>query len=201
MAALGIEEKGAVVVVTAGQGWHPGVVGLVAARLKERYGRPAFAIALEPGGIGTGSGRSITGVDLGSAVRHAVAYRPADQGRRPRDGGRHHDCARTSSRPFRAYPGGGAARGGRAGAARGLLLESMARSRPRGATVAMLNDIARAGPFGAGHAEPVFALPSHIIAYAEEVGQAHVRARLRAGDGTMLNAIAFRAAGKPLGER
>ncbi len=58
MAALGIEEKGAVV-VTAAEGWHPGVVGLVAARLKEKFGRPAFAIALEPGGIGTGSGRSI----------------------------------------------------------------------------------------------------------------------------------------------
>src|SRR5207253_1699035 len=72
MAALGVEEKGAVV-VTAGHGWHPGVVGLVAARLKEHYGRPAFAIALEPGGIGTGSGRSIQGVDLGAAVRHAVA--------------------------------------------------------------------------------------------------------------------------------
>jgi single-stranded-DNA-specific exonuclease len=53
MAALGIEEKGAVV-VTAGQGWHPGVMGLVAARLKERYGRPAFAIALEPGGSAPG---------------------------------------------------------------------------------------------------------------------------------------------------
>src|SRR5215472_5149105 len=72
MAALGIEEKGAVV-VTAAAGWHPGVVGLVAARLKERFGRPAFAIALEPGGIGTGSGRSITGVDIGRAVRHAVS--------------------------------------------------------------------------------------------------------------------------------
>src|SRR6188508_853104 len=71
MAALGIEEKGAVV-VTAGYGWHPGVVGLVAARLKERYGRPAFAIALEPGGIGTGSGRSIPGVDIGRTVRRAV---------------------------------------------------------------------------------------------------------------------------------
>ena len=68
-----------------------------------------------------------------------------------------------------------------------------------GATVPMLNDLGRAGPFGAGHPEPVFALPSHTIAYAEEVGQSHVRARLRAGDGTMLNAIAFRAAGKPLG--
>src|SRR6516225_1829486 len=57
MAALGLEDKGAVV-VTAAEGWHPGVVGLVAARLKEKFGRPAFAIALEPGGIGTGSGRS-----------------------------------------------------------------------------------------------------------------------------------------------
>src|SRR5512132_4123277 len=71
MAALGLEEKGAVV-VTAAEGWHPGVVGLVAARLKERYGRPAFAIALEPGGTGTGSGRSIPGVDLGRSVRRAV---------------------------------------------------------------------------------------------------------------------------------
>src|SRR6187399_2814206 len=72
MAALGIEEKGAAV-ITASEGWHPGVVGLVAARLKERFGRPAFAVALEPGGIGTGSGRSIAGVDLGLAVRQAVA--------------------------------------------------------------------------------------------------------------------------------
>src|SRR6266849_6393693 len=72
LAALGIEEKGAVV-VTASPRWHPGVVGLVAARLKERFGRPAFAIALGPGEIGTGSGRSIAGVDLGRAVRHAVA--------------------------------------------------------------------------------------------------------------------------------
>src|SRR5437899_7566132 len=62
LAALGAEDKGAVV-VTAAEGWHPGVVGLVAARLKEKFGRPAFAIALEPGGLGTGSGRSITGVD------------------------------------------------------------------------------------------------------------------------------------------
>ena len=60
-------------VVTAAANWHPGVVGLIAARLKERFNRPAFAIALEPGGIGTGSGRSIQGVDLGKVVRRAVA--------------------------------------------------------------------------------------------------------------------------------
>src|SRR5262249_30604661 len=71
-AALGAEERGAVI-VTAATGWHPGIVGLVAARLKERFERPAFAIALEPGGTGTGSGRSIQGVDLGRAVRRAVA--------------------------------------------------------------------------------------------------------------------------------
>jgi len=71
-AALGIEDKGAVI-VTAAEGWHPGIVGLVAARLKEKFGRPAFAIALEPGGFGTGSGRSIPGVDIGRAARRAVA--------------------------------------------------------------------------------------------------------------------------------
>src|SRR6201992_28701 len=71
LAALGLEDKGSVI-VTASEGWHPGVVGLVASRLKEKFARPAFAIALEPGGIGTGSGRSIGGVDLGKAVRQAV---------------------------------------------------------------------------------------------------------------------------------
>jgi single-stranded-DNA-specific exonuclease len=196
LAALGLEEKGAVV-VAAGHGWHPGVVGLVAARLKERFGRPAFAIALEPGGIGTGSGRSITGVDLGTAVRHAVSSGLLLKG------GGHAMAAGVTISPDRL------------GAFRAYLEESLhdavekARQEDSllidgavsaaGATVAMLTDIARAGPFGAGHAEPVFAVPAHTLAYAEEVGQAHVRARLRAGDGTLLNAIAFRAAGKPLG--
>src|SRR4029077_9100491 len=59
--------------------------------------------------------------------------------------------------------------------------------------------IARAGPFGAGNPEPVIALPAHTLAYVEEVGQTHVRARLRSGDGALVSAIAFRAAGQPLG--
>src|SRR6266566_2461697 len=71
LASLGLEDKGSVI-VTASEGWHPGVVGLVASRLREKFSRPAFAIALEPGGLGTGSGRSISGVDLGKAVRQAV---------------------------------------------------------------------------------------------------------------------------------
>src|SRR5258707_4372280 len=71
LASLGFEDKGSVI-VTASEGWHPGVVGLVASRLKEKFSRPAFAIALEPGGIGTGSGRSISCADLGKAIRQAV---------------------------------------------------------------------------------------------------------------------------------
>jgi single-stranded-DNA-specific exonuclease len=197
MAALGIEEKGAVV-VTAGHGWHPGVVGLVAARLKERYGRPAFAIALEPGGIGTGSGRSITGVDLGSAVRHAVTAGLLVKG------GGHAMAAGVTIAPdklaaFRAYLEETLAESVEAARRdEALLIDGAVTA--AGANVSLCADIARAGPFGAGHAEPVFAFPSHTIAYAEEVGQAHVRARLRAGDGAMINAIAFRSAGKPLGQ-
>src|SRR3979409_1094619 len=71
LASLGLEDTGSVI-VTASEGWHPGVVGLVASRLKEKFSRPAFAIAPAPGGIGPGSGRSIAGVDLGKAVRQAV---------------------------------------------------------------------------------------------------------------------------------
>ena len=67
------------------------------------------------------------------------------------------------------------------------------------ATHELVGTLARAGPFGAGNPEPIVALPAHTIVYADEVGQAHVRARLRAGDGSTINAVAFRAAGQPLG--
>src|SRR5437660_1185278 len=63
----------------------------------------------------------------------------------------------------------------------------------------IVTTIARAGPFGAGNPEPMIALPAHTLVYAEEVGQSHMRARLRAGDGAIINAIAFRAAGQKLG--
>jgi single-stranded-DNA-specific exonuclease len=69
-----------------------------------------------------------------------------------------------------------------------------------GANLALIATLAQAGPFGAGNPEPVIALPSHTVAYAETVGQAHVRVRLRSGDGTMINAIAFRAMNQPLGQ-
>ena len=197
MAALGIEEKGAVV-VTAAAGWHPGVVGLVAARLKERFGRPAFAIALEPGDSGTGSGRSIPGVDLGRVVRHAVA-----QGLLTKGGGHAMAAGITLKRgalgAFRAYleetlaPMVEAARREDA-----LLIDGAVSA--TAANIDLHATIDRAGPFGSGNPEPVIALPGHAIAYAEPVGQAHVRARFRAGDGAIINAIAFRAVGQKLGD-
>jgi single-stranded-DNA-specific exonuclease len=196
MAALGLEEQGAAV-VTAAEGWHPGVVGLVAARLKERYGRPAFAIALEPGGIGTGSGRSIAGVDLGSAVRRALKDGLLIKG------GGHAMAAGVTLRkdrlaPFRAFLED--ALGAAVGAARrsdALLIDGALTA--GAANLETAATVARAGPFGAGNPEPVLALPGHSLIYAEEVGQSHLRARLRAGDGSTINAIAFRAVGQKLG--
>ena len=196
-AALGVEEKGAVV-VTAAANWHPGVVGLIAARLKERFGRPAFAIALEPGGTGTGSGRSITGVDLGRVVRNAVA-----EGLLLKGGGHAMAAGITVRREglaaFRAYLEQELATVVTAARAdRALLIDGAVSA--AGANLKLIETIARAGPFGAGNPEPVVALPSHTVVYAEPVGEKHVRARLRSGDGTTLNAIAFRAAGQPLGQ-
>jgi single-stranded-DNA-specific exonuclease len=196
MAALGVEEKGAVV-VTASEGWHPGVVGLVAARLKERFGRPAFAIALEPGGIGTGSGRSITGVDLGRAVRRAVS-----EGLLIKGGGHVMAAGVTLKKEalgaFRAYLEDALASAVEAARREDALLIDGAVT-AAAANNDMVATIARAGPFGAGNAEPVIAFPAHTLAYVEEVGQAHVRVRLRSGDGSIVNAIAFRAAGQKLG--
>jgi len=197
MAALGLEEKGAVV-VTAGEGWHPGVVGLVAARLKERYGRPAFAIALEPGGVGTGSGRSIAGVDLGQAVRHAVR-----EGLLLKGGGHAMAAGITLKKDalaaFRAFledalsaPVEAARR------ERALLIDGAVSA--GAVNLALVDLLARAGPYGAGNPEPLLALPAHTLAYADLVGEDHIRARFKSADGKIVNAIAFRAAGKPLGQ-
>jgi single-stranded-DNA-specific exonuclease len=196
LAALGLEERGAVV-VTAAPTWHPGVVGLVAARLRERFSRPAFAVALGAGGIGTGSGRSIPGVDIGQAVRRAVA-----EGLLLKGGGH-------------AMAAGVTVAKDRIGALRAFLEETLSDAvatarrddvllidgavSAAAATPELVTSIARAGPYGAGNPEPVFALPAHTVAFAE-TAQAHVRVRLRAGDGAFISAIAFRAAGQKLGD-
>ena len=196
LAALGLEDKGAVI-VTASEGWHPGVVGLVASRLKDKFLRPTFAVALEPAGIGTGSGRSIGGVDLGKAVRQAV-----HDGLLLKGGG-HAMAAGVTLRKeklaeFRAYM-------------ENALAADVAQSRhvnevfidgavsARGVTTELAATLNRAGPFGSGNPEPVLALPAHQLIYADEVGQAHLRLRFKSGDGAIVNAVAFRAIGQKLG--
>ncbi|MGM5019460.1 single-stranded-DNA-specific exonuclease RecJ [Tardiphaga sp. 367_B4_N1_1] len=196
LASLGLEDKGSVV-VTASEGWHPGVVGLVASRLKEKFARPAFAIALEPGGIGTGSGRSISGVDLGKAVRQAVA-----DGLLMKGGG-HAMAAGITLRKerlgeFRAYIESAlAADVGKSRNEKELFIDGAITA--RGVTTDLVNTLNRAGPFGQANPEPVIALPAHQLVYVDEVGQAHLRLRFKASDGAVVNGIAFRSVGQKLG--
>jgi single-stranded-DNA-specific exonuclease len=196
LASLGLEDKGSVI-VTASEGWHPGVVGLVAARLKEKFSRPAFAIALEPGGIGTGSGRSIGGVDLGKAVRQAVADGILVKG------GGHAMAAGITLRKeklaeFRAYMENALARDvAQSRHVNELFIDGAVSA--RGATPELVATLNRAGPFGSANPEPVLAFPSHQLVFADEVGQAHLRLRFKSGDGAIINGIAFRALGQKLG--
>lgn len=196
MASLGLDEQGAVI-VTSAEGWHPGVVGLVASRLKERFRRPAVAIAFH-GATGTGSARSIAGVDLGRAVRAAV-----DEGVLLKGGGHAMaagltiDKARLGDlRAFLERKLGAAVAAARE--VEGMEVDGALTA--RGLTVELLEAIDRAGPFGAGAPEPSFALPRHRIADVIEVGDAHLRVRAVSGDGASVNAIAFRANGAPLGD-
>jgi single-stranded-DNA-specific exonuclease len=185
------------VIVTAAEGWHPGVVGLVAARLRERYGRPSFAIALGAGGVGTGSGRSIPGADLGQVVRQAVA-----DGLLLKGGGHAMAAGVTLHKDrlaqFRAFLED-ALRAPVTAARREDLLSIDGAVSAAGVTVELCNLLARGGPYGSGNPEPILALPNHTIAFADPVGENHVRVRLRSLDGAFVNAIAFRAADKPLG--
>jgi single-stranded-DNA-specific exonuclease len=196
LASIGLEDKLGVI-VTASEGWHPGVVGLVASRLKEKFSRPAFAIALEPGGIGTGSGRSIAGVDLGKAVRQAVADGILLKG------GGHAMAAGVTLRKeklaeFRAYLEDALARDvAEARHVNELYIDGAVSA--RAVTTDLATTLNRAGPFGSGNPEAVLALPAHQLVYADEVGQAHLRLRFKSGDGAIVNGIAFRSVGQKLG--
>jgi single-stranded-DNA-specific exonuclease len=184
--------------VVADAGWHPGVVGLVASRLKDKFRRPAFAIAIDAGsGMGTGSGRSIPGVDLGGFVRAAV-----DAGVLAKGGGHKMAAGLTIA-------------GDRVADFAALLEEKLAEpvlaSRAgdclwidaaltaSGATPELASSLERAGPYGAANPEPVFVLPAHRLVETAEVGQGHLRIRALAGDGARIEGVAFRAMGEPLG--
>jgi single-stranded-DNA-specific exonuclease len=187
------------VLVTSSAEWHPGVVGLVAARLKERFRRPAFAFTVQPGGRATGSGRSVPGADLGRAVRAAVDAGLADKG------GGHVmaagvTVASTGLPRFAAFITERlAADVSHADHLDSLPVDAMVTA--GGARPEIIAALERAGPFGSGQPEPIFALANHRIADVREVGGAgHARVTLRGGDGAAIRGIAFRAAGQPLGQ-
>ena len=191
------------IVIVGSETWHKGIVGLVASRLVERFHRPACVIAWEKSGDGTsaegtGSLRSIAGVDLGAAVRGAVT------GGLLVKGGGHAMAAGLTVKRVRladletyfAAELASAASGARAAAA----LEVDAALTATGATTEVMDLLDRAGPYGQGNAQPRFAFPAHRIKFAKIVGDAHVRVMLEGGDGGRLDGIAFRAAGQPLGD-
>ncbi|SEN37664.1 exonuclease RecJ [Pseudorhodobacter antarcticus] len=191
------EERGldGPLVWAAGAGWHPGVVGIVAARLKEATGRPAVVIGLEDG-IGKGSGRSVAGVDLGAAI-----HRIAGEGLLLRGGGHKMAAGLTvaedqieaaMARLGELLARQGAGTGGPAD----LRLEGLLM--PSAATPAFIEQVEAAGPFGAGAPAPRFAFAEQQVS-ARRVGESHLRISFGDGMGTKIDGIAFGAFDGPLG--
>ena len=191
------------IVIAGSEAWHKGVVGLVASRVTERFRRPSCIIswASEPGAAGdegTGSLRSVAGVDVGAAVRAAVAA-----GHLVKGGGHAMAAGLTVKRDaLEALQGfltdrlKSAASAARAEAG----LEVDGALLPSAVNDDLIDLIERAGPYGQGHPAPRFVFPAHRVKFAKVVGESHVRCVLEAGDGSRLDAVAFRAAGQPLGE-
>ena len=185
-------------IIVSGIGWHAGVVGIVASRLKERFGRPALVIALDEQGIGKGSGRSISGVDLGAAVLAAK-----DSGLLVAGGGHAMAAGVTVApggvEPLRAFLHERlaatieAARDGRS-----LLLDAFVA--PGGVAASLCDALDAAGPYGAGWPAPRVAAGPARLLKVSIVGNGHVRAIAAGDDGKSFKLIAFRAADTPLGQ-
>ncbi|MER8646980.1 single-stranded-DNA-specific exonuclease RecJ [Mesorhizobium sp. M1121] len=190
--------NGPAIIVTASTNWHPGIVGLIASRLKDHARRPAFAIAFNANGIGTGAGRSVSGFDLGRLVRAA-----ADAGLIVKGGGHGMAAGITVERAklgeLRAFfEERAAAEVFRLQDEESLAVDGALAA--EGATIALLDALEKAGPFGAGHVAPVFALPRHRLADARAVGTNHIRADLQSESGGRIQGIAFRSVDTALGE-
>lgn len=185
------------VIMAAAKGWHPGVIGIVAARIKERYERPAIVVAFDGKGEGKGSGRSIQGVDLGRAVTAALEAGLLV------NGGGHAMAAGLTIREekldaLREFLEARLdAQVSAASESRALRLDGALSA--RGANRALYDLLEQAGPYGAGNPEPRFAIPATRVVHTDIVGQGHVRCILSGEDGARLKAIAFRAAETPLG--
>ena len=198
--ALIASQHNRAVLVLAGQGWHPGVIGIVAGRIKEKTGKPALVIALDADehGNGKGSGRSIAGVDLGSAI---MAAREAGL---LIAGGGHAMAAGLTIAPGKLDALGEwlDARLGSAvtAAMTGQSMQLDLALAPGGLTPALVEVLESAGPYGMGWPGPRIAVGPVRMVKADLVGSDHVRLIVRGDDGANFKAIAFRAASTELGQ-
>lgn len=198
-AIIQAEERGtdAPLVWAAGEGWHPGVVGIVASRLKESTNRPAVVIGFDEHGIGKGSGRSVTGVDLGASIQKLAA-----EGLLVKGGGHKMAAGLTVERDkldaamarlSELLEKQGAGSGG----PRDLKLDALLM--PGAATVELIEKLEAAGPYGASAPAPRFAFPDCQIHFARRVGESHLKVTVSDGLGPRLDAICFGAFDGPLG--
>jgi single-stranded-DNA-specific exonuclease len=196
---LAVNKGNRAVAVVAGQGWHPGVIGIVAGRLKEKLGKPAIVIALDENGIGKGSGRSISGVDLGAAVLAAK-----DMGLLVAGGGHAMAAGLTvAAGQVEAFADfideRLSADIARASGDRALLLDVVVSC--GGVTPSLVEAFEGAGPYGMGWPAPRVAAGPMRVIKADIVGSGgHVRALMQGDDGRSLKTVAFRSADTPLGQ-
>lgn len=185
------------VIMVRDDSWHQGVVGLIAARLKEYFHRPALAFTLTPDGSWTGSARSIPGVDIGQAVHRLVEVELALKG------GGHAMAAGLSldgskwEQASQALLASLSAPVDQETATRELEIDAVLTA--SAASMGLVDALESAAPYGAGFPEPIFAFASHRVTYAGLVGTNHVKASFSDGQGTTLQGIAFRAHGTELG--
>ncbi len=189
----------AAIIIASGQGWHPGVIGIVASRLKDRYNRPACVIALGDDGMGTGSGRSITGVDLGQVI---IAARQSDLLIK---GGGHTMAAGFSLdgdklAEFEAFM---QQRIGAQIAEKSIepMITLDGELSVGGANLEFLNALELLAPYGAGNAEPCFAISNARLGFVKVIGadQNHIKCSIIDGSGSRLDGIAFRCVESGLG--
>ncbi|MDG1438270.1 MAG: single-stranded-DNA-specific exonuclease RecJ, partial [Emcibacteraceae bacterium] len=186
------------IIIASNVGWHPGVIGIVAGRLKEHFGRPTIIIAIDENGDAKGSGRSIYGVDLGAAITaarqseiliagggHAMAaglsvrqemISDLDEFLNERLKSKVNDAVATLSLKLDGVLSLGAV------------------------TPELVHLLDRVGPYGQGNAGPRFAFSDATLSYVDVVGKDHVKCTFKGGDGSTVKAMAFRSADKPLGQ-
>ena len=196
--ALMSENPDLPILVVESDKWHPGIVGLIASRIREAFSRPAFAIGFDIDGIGQGSGRSIDGIDIGGIVQSAVNEEILLKG-----GGHAMAAGITIDREklveFKKFVGKNLKEFTQS-VKKAHLLRVDGAITATGATLDFVELLESAGPFGARHSEPIFVMPSHCLKSAFVVGKGHVKVELVSADGAKISAISFQTAEKPIGK-